>query len=205
MTRPITRFLAAVFGLLVLTGCWFPDDFTMDVNIRADGRYAVRYEGALTSIPMLRRMAVDQLDQEAELELAEVYINDLKRDSGYQEVTYLGLGRFQVRYERRGGDLVEHPTFYFVRSNARILAMTQKEATVTIFGDRPPERYREELIAKGFEVNGTLRIWTDAPVDSHNATQVVDGAPARYEWRIQSMNDPAPRMVLRIDRFKPVP
>lgn len=195
----LSRPLALLALILPLAGCWLPDDFTIDMNLRADGRYAFKYEGALTSFPMLRRLGEEDPAPEAERAWADIYIRDLQRDSGYERIEYLGLARFDVLYERQG-DIVEHPTFYFVRSNSRIMAVTQVDAIVRLFGDRPPERYRQELIDKGFDVNGTVRIWTDAQVIDHNAARVVQGTPTRYEWEITSMNQPMPKMTLRIDR-----
>lgn len=199
MMQRILRLLAFAATAILLTGCWLPDDFTIDLNIRADGRYAFRYEGAMTAIPLLRTISDEQPSPAKEQELAEVYRQDLLRDSAFEEVRYLGLARFQVKYQRKG-DIVENPTFYFVRTNSKILAVTQANGVVSIFGDRPPQAYRKELIAKGFDVKGTVRVWTDAPVIASNAQRSVDGAPKRYEWTIETMEQPVPDMKIRINR-----
>ena len=200
MQRLFRSFLILLASVM-LASCWLPDDFTVDLNIRPDGRYAFRYDGAMTAIPLLRVIAEEKPNPKKEQELAEDYRQDLLRDSAFQEVRYLGLARFQVKYQRQG-DIVDNPTFYFVRLNSKILAISQANGVVSIYGDRPPPAYRKELIAKGFDINGTVRVWTDAPVIRSNAEHTVDGAPKRYEWTIRTMEQPAPDMQIRINRTK---
>ena len=46
-SAPLATLMAA---FLFLVGCYLPDDFRVDMQIAADGRYAFVYEGDLTQL-----------------------------------------------------------------------------------------------------------------------------------------------------------
>ena len=54
----------------------------------------------------------------------------------------------------------------------------------------------DKVKAKGYNIRGVVRIWTNAQVIDHNAEQVIQGNPTQYVWDIQSFEQPTPKMTL---------
>jgi len=217
-----------VAGLLLvgLTGCYLPNKFELTMQVAEDGRYATAYSGTLTQLQFLQRLGAGEIQGSAVDEYVEIYESDMRRDSGFNEVTYLGNAEYQVDYERQGS-LARERQFSFPSRNAVILGLRRwtpetaqeyiarfqhmghpalpamsesgllrEEHIMEIFGERLPLRIREDLVANGFWVQGQIRIWTAARVGYHNAQQVMEGNPSLYIWDIDSLHDEAPHMIL---------
>ncbi len=179
----------------ILSGCYLPDRFTLQINMQRDGDYAFIYEGDLLAFNFLRKIGAGDVSADDADEI-QVYDSDLRRDSGFSDVEYVGQGRYRVKY-RRQSNILERPSFSFVRRNAPFMTIKRDaQGLITIAGDRPNKQYRDELVAKGFNTRGVVRLWTDARVLDHNANQVIQGAPTQYVWNIESIQQPAPRLVL---------
>ncbi len=192
------RWGKAIFCLgvvLVLNGCYLPDSFKLNMNIDKSGKYAFTYEGELVAFNFLRKIGQGEVKSDDAEQIA-IYEQDIKRDSGFTDVEYMGQARYRVKYTRKN-DLIRHSNFSFVRRNGAFLTLKKSEdGLIRIEGDKPNKRYRDELIAKGFDTRGTVRLWTNARVVDHNADEVIEGNPAQYVWNIKSMQQPTPKMVL---------
>jgi hypothetical protein len=191
------RRLCLAFALLLpLAGCYLPDDFTTDMQVADDGRFAFVYEGDLTQLQFLQRIGTGELTGERLAEYVGIYERDLKRDSGFKEIEYLGDARYRVRYER-SGDLREFRQFSFPRRNAAFIGLRiNEDGLIELFGDKLPKQHRDELLARGFNTRGQLRVWVRGEVLDHNAESVTDGNPPLYRWTIRSLEDPTPRLLL---------
>jgi len=193
--RRFLRAAAAVLAVVLLSGCYLPDRFTLQINMQRDGEYAFIYEGDLLAFNFLRKIGAGDVSANDADEI-QVYDSDLRRDSGFSEVDYVGQGRYRVKY-RRQSNILERPSFSFVRRNAPFMTIKRNaQGLVTLTGDRPNKQYRDELVAKGFNTRGVVRLWTDARVLDHNANQVIQGSPTQYVWNIESIQQPAPRLIL---------
>lgn len=194
----LRRVTASIFGLavlLLLSGCYLPDRFQLSMNIDKGGKYAFIYEGDLVAFNFLRKIGQGEVRADDADEIA-VYEQDLKRDSGFEEVTYLGQARYRVKYKRQS-NILERGSFSFVRRNAPFMVIKRGEdGLVRIEGDKPNKQYRDELVDKGFDTRGVVRLWTNARVLDHNAQQVIQGNPTQYVWDIQSIQQPTPKLTL---------
>ncbi|WP_425407227.1 hypothetical protein [Hwanghaeella sp.] len=192
------RLTASIFGLavlLLLSGCYLPDRFQLSMNIDKGGKYAFIYEGDLVAFNFLRKIGQGEVRADDPEEI-EVYVQDLKRDSGFEEVIYLGQARYRVKYKRQS-NILERGSFSFVRRNAPFMVIKRGEdGLVRIEGDKPNKQYRDELVDKGFDTRGVVRLWTNARVLDHNAQQVIQGNPTQYVWDIQSIQQPTPKLTL---------
>ncbi|RVU36361.1 hypothetical protein EOI86_14210 [Hwanghaeella grinnelliae] len=185
----------ALGTLLMLSGCYLPDRFQLNMNIDKSGKYAFIYEGDLIAFNFLRKIGQGEVRADDKEEIA-VYVQDLERDSAFEEVTYLGNARYRVKYKRQS-NILEHPSFSFVRRNAAFMMLKRGEdGLIQVEGDKPNKRYRDELKAKGYNIRGVVRVWTNARVLDHNAEQVIQGNPTQYVWDIQSFEQPTPKMTL---------
>lgn len=223
-------FLRSIFisltAMLLLAGCYLPNQFTLTMQIAPDGRYAMSYEGTLTQLPFLQRIGSGELQGDAIDEYVALYESELRRNSGFKEVTYLGKAEYQVQFERQGS-LHEERQVSFPNRRGIILGLKRwspetaqgnidrfrqtghpalaalaqagflrESHLMEVFGERLPAKMRQDLIANGFWIQGQIRIWTDAEVGYHNAQQVVPGSPTLYIWDIEDLNAAPPHMIL---------
>lgn len=191
----LCRSVIAVAALLVLNGCYLPDRFELNINIDKSGKYAFVYEGDLIAFNFLRKIGQNEAKPDDKEEIA-VYVQDLKRDTGFESVDYLGQARYRVKYKRQN-NILEYSNFSFVRRNGAFITLKKGEdGLVRVEGDKPNKQYRDELTAKGFKIRGVVRLWTNARVIDHNAQQVIQGNPTQYVWDIQSFEQPTPKLTL---------
>lgn len=193
------RFSVLAAALLLLAGCYLPIDFEADINIDAEGRFAVRYKGDIIAVTLLSKISHGKVEGTEEIkEQAAIYRRDLMRDKGFKSVVHKKLARFKVVYEFQG-NIRQQKSFDFVRSNSRFFAINRrKDGLIEVLGDRPPRKHVDGLIERGIDTRGVLRIWTSAKVLKQNAQQVRQGSPAAYQWNIRSMREPLPSMILQL-------
>ena len=194
------RPILAVLAVVMLAGCYMPNRFEAGMQIRRDGKYAFTYEGELTSLQLLRKLGMGEFDGDADgfREYVAIFERDLRRDSGFQEVSYWRQAAFRARYLHEG-DLDRDRSFNFVRLNSRFLGLKNMgDGRVELSGNRLPKAYQDALLEGGFDSRGTFRLWTDARVIDHNADTVEGQGLVLYTWRIESMRQELPRMVLQL-------
>ena len=56
----------------------------------------------------------------------------------------------------------------------------------------------KRLAAMGLDTEGELRVKTDLPIVEHNATRVTGGEQKTLTWKIRSLFDPSPNLVLAL-------
>jgi hypothetical protein len=195
----IIRVLSLLAVLLLASSCYVPAKFEADLNIDESGKFAFRYNGNLLAVTLLRKLSFGEVTKENLAENAAIYERDLARDSGFKKIKHLEGAMYGVEFDRQG-DIVKERTFSFVRSNALFLGVKRrKDGLIEVFGSRPPKNLVDALIDYGFDVRGVFRVWTNAKVVSHNAQQSrEEGSPKVYQWRIQSMRDTPPSLILEL-------
>jgi hypothetical protein len=192
------RLAACLGAVLLLAGCYLPLEFEADINIDENGRYAVRYKGDIIAVTLLSKISNGKVKGDEIKKQAAIYKRDLARDKGFKTLEHKKNARYRAVYEHQG-DIHKQKSFDFIRSNARFFMIKRrKDGLIEILGDRPQKRYVDELIARGIDTRGVLRVWTKAKVLSHNAPQFREGSPAVYQWPIRSMRDPLPSMILQL-------
>ncbi len=195
----ISKKILAIFFLLLLTGCYLPNNFSLNMQISKTGKYAFEYDGTLTHLGFLQKIGRGEFNKEEMAVNIEKYRYDLIRDKGFKEVTYQDQARFYTKYSFKG-DIKKRKMHSFVQRRGWFMSIRKtKPDVIEIKGNKLPKRYIDELTASGFNSYGTVRLWTDAKVGFHNAENVVSGELTLYEWFIKSLNDPLPRMVLAIE------
>lgn len=193
------RTLVLLAATLMLSSCYLPNNFTINIQITRDGDYAFEYDGSLTHLGFLQKLANRELDEAGKREYQGVYERDLKRDKGFSKVEFDDQARYLVKY-RRQGNMNSHKSFSFARRNGWFLRIARTQpGVVELNGNKLPKNYIDALIDAGFDTYGTIRVWTNAEVGFENATSVQKGdGMTLYEWQISSMRNPSPRMVLAI-------
>lgn len=197
--KPWLRALAAMLLVVPLVAsCYVPDDFLIEVRINREGDFGLTYKGTLTWAPLWRDIREGKLTDEEIAEKVENVRTDLTRYPGFQMVEHEGAGRFRVFYETTGhveGD----ETYYFLRSNARIVAiMSRADGLMIVRTHAITDANKERLLAAGMDTRGKMRVATNAGVLRHNAQAKQQGPNGfvYYDWTVRSVNDDTPRIVL---------
>ncbi len=198
MLRGLRTFALLASALLLLSACYLPTQFTADIRIDRTGAYSVDYVGRIANAPLLGALQTSSLSPDEERERVDSVVADLRRDSGFSDVQYVGGGVFEVSYHRTG-NLDSQPAVTFVRNDSRILTITYlKDAgTVTVTGGTVPLAAQDRVRALNIDIRGVFRVHTDLAVRTHNATSVTQGPTSTYAWVIAGFDGPAPKLVIQ--------
>lgn len=194
----LRRLLMVLLVPVLLTGCYLPQDFTIDLSMERNGDYRLSYRGLLMQPNITQGLLEATLDADAEKEKVAKVINDLKRDSSVRQLTYAGKGVFNIVYEKRG-NIIREKSFVFVRRQSRILEMFfhSERNTVEIRGGFVPDQYQDRLTALGYQMTGKIEFRTTAGIRSHNAAEFREiSGQNRLRWEIRSITDPVPNVIV---------
>lgn len=198
-----TRAAAAVgAALALLASCYIPDRYEAEIRLTKDGGYGVTFIGQLTYAPLFGQIARGQIDAEKAEANDKMIQEQLKRDTAFKEVTPLGKGRYQVRFDREGrfGGAMQMVNFA-TRNQAIFRIRTTEDGLIQVNGSGQGQLYADRFEEIGLRSQGLLRIVTDVEVLEHNAT-FVRASPTpgftQYDWRIRSFRDPPPKFIGRL-------
>ena len=172
--RPIFRRARTLVLLastaFLLAACYIPTQFAADIKISRAGDYTIDYVGRVASAPLLNSLRTTNMDPEDERQRVDGVLADLRRDSGFQDIKYVGGGVFEVRYHRTG-NLERQPAITFIRNDSRIITITyvRTSGTVTVRGGTIPISAQDQVRALNLGIRGVFRVHTLLPVKSHNA------------------------------------
>lgn len=192
------RLCAAAVLCLMLAGCYLPDRFKVELTLEANGDYLYTYQGELLSYNFLRKIGQGEATADDKEQIA-IYGNDLKRDTGFKQVTYIGNARYRVVYEKQSNILAKKTrTFSFVSRRSTFLTLKQREdGAVEIIGNRPAKQYRDELVAKGFDTRGTILIRSKMRSIEDNADESRTGGEYDlYAWVYETIEKEVPKLVM---------
>lgn len=194
----LRRLLMVLLVPILLTSCYLPRDFTIDLSMERNGDYRLSYRGLLVQPNIAQGLLDATLDEDAEEDKVAKLIADLKRDSSVRQLTYAGKGVFNIVYEKRG-NIIREKSFVFVRRQSRILEMFfhKDRNTVEIRGGFVPDQYLDRLTALGYQMTGKIEFRTTAGIRSHNAAEFREiSGQNRLRWEIRSITDPVPNVIV---------
>ena len=189
----------AAFLVVTLGGCYLPVRFDMEVEVTRGGFYDIIFDGYLARVPLYDGIQKGKIKPEEELKKVAIILTDLKHDTAVKQVSYIRQGHFKVHWEKKG-DLLRAKMVTFVRRNEKILELKYVKTTglITVSGKGIKQGDAKMLAEMGLNVEGQLRVITDARVLQHNAQSVKDRPPGKkmYIWKIKSIFERAPNLVL---------
>lgn len=204
------RILTIVFAssvMLTLAGCGIgddiaPKDFTAKVNVKTDGAYDLSYDGTVSYLPMMEKLAVGDQDPNAEKAEADDFVTKLSETKDISNVSYVGNGVFKLTY-RKIGNLNED--VIADAGQKPLLEMTESPdgKLFVKFLSLTPEA---KLPAKALPITGSIEVITDLPVESVTAAPTHDSKTLSYTWKVSGIKSEMPGMVLLWKRKEtPVP
>jgi len=192
-----------VIGLLLtltlsLTACLFPQAFKASVNINNNGSFTFAYDGILTFvISRAEKVQSGKLSPRTEKGLKELG-QKLAEDPAFKKVEYQGDSNFLVSYSKKGA--LDKP-FYFVGKDIRLFSILPKPGgLVEIKGIKLSKKDISKLEALNLKLDGELTIKTDGEVIEQNATSTPSlfGMWGGYQWKITSLEDAQPKMLIKL-------
>lgn len=193
---------AAVVALCLLASCYIPDRYEAEIRLTKDGGFGVMFIGQLTYAPLFGQIARGEVTKEKADETNQMILDQLKRDSAFKEVSPLGRGRYQVRFEREGRFAGAMQMVNFATRNQAIFRIrTTEDGLIQVNGSGQGMLYGDKFEEIGLRSQGLVRIVTDVEVLEHNAT-FVRASPTpgftQYDWRLRSFRDAPPKFIGRL-------
>jgi len=194
---------------LTLAGCnlLFPEKIDATIHINSDWTYSIEFTGILTDYVTRSaridngKLGQDELDSLKELE------KTLKDDHRFRSVRYLGNESYEVEFYETGV-LQSETTLIGGGIFATILTITPRQGDyVTVEGvdfngggEKDKADVKKALDRLGMGMDWRIRVVTDGEVVTQNAQETpwFFGLFGSYGWHIDSMDEPAPYMLIKM-------
>lgn len=199
MPMKMRRSLFALALAAAVGGCYLPVRFDSEIEINRYGAYSLIFDGYMAKVELFDGLRAGRITPAEETRQVELIRTDLRRDSATKEFSYVRQGIFKLNW-RKSGDLFRTKMISFVRRNENMLSIRYVKTTgqIILEGTSISADQARQLLAIGLNMEGEVRVITDAEVASHNATQVREGPKRTYVWKITSVADPSPRLVISV-------
>ena len=183
--RNMISIFCFLLSLIILSGCWIPEEFETVITVKKDGSYTFTYEGKLANFFALAADVEGKLGKDEEAELKKD-VEKLKQEPGFKKVRYLGKGRYQISVEIQGK---AGENYYFLSKDMKLFSVEAGEGTLKISAYHPSEKDLQQLNAVGAKMDGVLMVTPDKNVKvlEHNADK-IDKKTGSYQWTIKSFS-----------------
>jgi hypothetical protein len=185
----------------VLTSCYVPARFDAEIEIDRFGHYTMTFEGYMAQVELYNDIREKKIDADEERRRVQIIKDDFTRDSSTKSFDYYKQGYFKVKWVKTG-DILAAPQVTFFRRNENILSIiyvkekNQIDVKATPIG---PDK-QKTLQSMGLQMEGELRVRTDARVVANNATKEETPQNPKmrgeklYTWTIKSITDPPAKL-----------
>jgi len=196
--------LSLGIAVVVLASCYLPARFDAEIELDKAGYYSLKFDGYMADVGLYQGLKDGKISREEEEKKIAVIDRDFARDASTKEFQYYREGHFRVKWERNG-DLLKAKTVTFIRRNELILQLKYVENSgyIVMEGKSITKENRQRIQQMGLNMQGQIRIKTDMPIKSHNATtEKKDPRDPRFKWLawdIASIMSPRPRAVFIIE------
>ena len=189
---------------LVVSSCYLPAHFDTEIELDRAGYYNIKFDGYLADVGLFRGLRDGTISRAQETEKIGVIERDFLRDANTKAFEYFREGHFKLNWERNG-DLIEARTVTFIRRNEQIfqLKYMEKSGHVVFEGKSIAKQNRQRILDMGLDMKGQIRLKTDMPIKSDNATsKKKDPNNPRFTWLVwdvANVMSPFPRAVFIIE------
>lgn len=193
LSYPLPRVRSAlmkVAGLsvvgMVLASCYLPARFDSEVTLDKRGYYSLKFDGYLADVNLYQGLRSGKINAAAEREKVAVVKRDLTRDPDTKAYKYYGKGLFHVSWSS-SGDLIAARTVTFLRQSELMLQLKYMEnaSVIVLDGKSISKQNRKRLAQIGLGMQGQIRVKTNLPIKTSNATRKVkDPKDPSYTWLV---------------------
>jgi len=202
--KVISRSVSLAAVAVTVASCYLPARFDSEIELDKAGYYSMKFDGYLADVGLYQDLADGKISPDEEKEKIAVIERDFLRDTSTKEFQYYREGHFKLTWERKG-DLLEAKTVTFIRRNELIfqLKYVQNSGYIVLEGKSLTKENRERIQQMGLNMQGQIRVKTDMPIKSDNATsKKKDPRDPRFTWLVwdvASVMSPRPRAVFIIE------
>ncbi|MEK9671484.1 MAG: hypothetical protein VW268_03145 [Rhodospirillaceae bacterium] len=204
MIRRIRLPLLALALMTVLSSCYLPARFDMEIEFDRRGYYKMIFAGYMVDMRLYNDLKSGKVKGPAEVEEVKKLQADIERDPSASDFSYIKQGYFRLKWQREG-DLLKAKSVTFLRRNETFFALSFNKNTyaVNMVGRSLAESQKQRIVDAGLNMTGELRVITDTKVIGHNADQVKDfsarGLGAKvYVWRFPNIFRATPSMQITL-------
>ena len=204
--RSITSFVVVfVIFLPLISSCYIPHNFVMEIRVGRNGDYGLVYNGLLIWVPLYEAAKNHELDPEELAAKEAAVLRDLQRDSSFSLVEPLGSGQFRVAYEKKGR-ILGTAQVAFPRRGADVVRIDVRKSGVMYIAVAATAKpgARKKLEALGLRPQGKMRVITNAAVLKHNAHRIRHGLDdpsfsdwSTFDWTISGPDQPTPSLQIQ--------
>ena len=200
MKKKFLQFCSVLVTSLVLSSCYLPQDFALDIRFTQNGDFALRYKGELLAINLHKKIQEQNLSGNKLEKEVGIYRRDLARDKSFSEVEYLQDGLFKVKYVYVS-NVKRQANYKFLRGDNRIFSIMfdRKNGLVMMEGRDFSEKGRLSKMAKDYEINGKVRIISDVTVLAHNGSVLRDKKTPVYVWDVTKNSKETPKITFILE------
>jgi len=189
---------------IILASCYLPARLDAEIDLDKAGSYSLKFDGYMADVGLYQGLKDGKISPEEEKKKIAVIERDFARDASTKDFQYYREGHFKVNWERTG-DLLKVKTVTFIRRNELILQLkyVEKSGYIVMEGKSITKENRQRIYDMGLNMQGQIRVKTDMPIKSHNATtEKKDPRDPRFTWLawdVASIMSPRPRAVFIIE------
>ncbi len=204
MRRRLNLACLSLLLVAILSGCYLPARFDMEIEIDRRGYYKMIFAGYMVDVGLYSDLKSGKVKGQGEVDAVKLIQRDIERDPSASGFSYLRQGYFQMNWQREG-DLLRARSVTFLRRNENIFSINYNKETrqINLLGRGLPKNQKDRLVQAGLNMTGEIRVITDTKVLGHNADEIKP-FPARgprvsvYIWRIPNIYRPTPRMQITL-------
>ena len=194
----------ALVLMTLLSGCYLPARFDMEIELDRRGYYKMIFAGYVVDVRLYSDLKSGKVSGPQEVDEVKKLQSDIERDPSTTEFSYIKKGYFRMGWQREG-DLLRAKSVTFIRRNEHIfgIAYNKKTRIVNMLGRSLPKNQKQQLVDAGLNMTGELRVITDTKVISHNADAVKPfnargPGTSVYIWKIPNIFRATPKMQITL-------
>jgi hypothetical protein len=191
--------LAALPALL--SSCFWPQKYVLDLEVSPQGTVKVHYAGQL--VHLLPRMAQAEARQKGKVltvkdvqqleQMNAEVLAEFKHSPGIKQVRFLGNDTFQLDL-RDTKTLVDGQTY---KPLADLLTIRRTGKKVWVEFQKVKTKDVAQLQALNLSASGQIRVTTGGKVLTHNARR-QDILSQTYSWKMNRLDAPSPTMTIQL-------
>ena len=195
MYKKIVTLVILVISGSFGAGCFFPEQFFVELCIDEDGSYVSTYKGTLVSILIAEEiLSKNGVLTSNENEYVAMYLNEFNRP-GFDNVEYLGQGRFYVEYVETGS--FAGKTRGAFTHMPRLLSITDTGTDIRINCEKLDDGQILAMNRLGVKYDGILLIKSELETQSHNADSGSGiSVVSPYKWSLGPNHNTAKYCIL---------
>jgi len=194
------RLFSIVMGavlVLMLSGCFLPENFTAVVKVSKNGNFSFTYQGNLAFVPALSAIKDGSFSAKDEKSLKE-QVKELKKEPDFKDVQYIGKGRYKVAVEHAGK---AGENYCFISDQLKIFSIeNQKDGTIKIAAFELSKKDIDGLKTIDAKVVGKLTVSIEKGIqviENNAQTEPKAFSPyGDYQWDIKNPES-VPLIVLK--------